>query len=250
MCKEVLGNNLVGVYMHGSATMGCFNPLKSDLDLLLVVDNSIPKQEKLKFMQALVKLNEKAPGKGIELSIVKKEVCNPFIYPTPYEFHFSDMYLKWMHENPNDYVEKMNGTDKDLAAHITILNHCGMVLYGAAIKDIFGEVNKGYYIDSIWHDIKNAKKDIISDSMYLTLNLCRVLAYLKENLILSKKSGGEWGVRSIPKTYHALIQRAIVCYESDQEMKIDSELAIEYAEYMLNEIKKYRRIEEISCVVQ
>ncbi|WP_245585925.1 nucleotidyltransferase domain-containing protein [Paenibacillus pinihumi] len=32
-----LGSNLAGIYVHGSVAMGCFNPEKSDLDLLVVV---------------------------------------------------------------------------------------------------------------------------------------------------------------------------------------------------------------------
>ena len=35
--RNILGDELVGVYLHGSAAMGCFNPAKSDLDLLIVV---------------------------------------------------------------------------------------------------------------------------------------------------------------------------------------------------------------------
>ena len=30
---EILGENLVGVYLHGSAVMGCFQPKKSDLEI-------------------------------------------------------------------------------------------------------------------------------------------------------------------------------------------------------------------------
>lgn len=33
MSRDTLGENLIGVYLHGSAAMGCFNPAKSDLDL-------------------------------------------------------------------------------------------------------------------------------------------------------------------------------------------------------------------------
>lgn len=51
--RDALGDNLIGVCLHGSAAMGCFNPAKSDLDL----------------------------------------------------------------QNPEDYIEKMRGTDRDLAAH-------------------------------------------------------------------------------------------------------------------------------------
>jgi len=28
--KNILRDNLVGIYLHGSAAMGCFNPEKSD----------------------------------------------------------------------------------------------------------------------------------------------------------------------------------------------------------------------------
>ena len=31
--KSILQDNLVGVYLHGSAVLGCFNPQKSDVDL-------------------------------------------------------------------------------------------------------------------------------------------------------------------------------------------------------------------------
>jgi len=34
---EEVRKNLVGIYLHGSLAMGCFNPGKSDVDLLVVV---------------------------------------------------------------------------------------------------------------------------------------------------------------------------------------------------------------------
>lgn len=69
MSKEILGENLKGIYLHGSAAMGCFNPKKSDLDLLLVVEHGMSKGEKLRFMEEVVRLNKEAPSKGIEFRI-------------------------------------------------------------------------------------------------------------------------------------------------------------------------------------
>ena len=37
MSRRIFGGNLLGVYLHGSLAMGCFNPKKSDLDLLLEI---------------------------------------------------------------------------------------------------------------------------------------------------------------------------------------------------------------------
>ena len=36
--QNILKENLVGVYLHGSAVMGCFNPAKSDIDLIVVTE--------------------------------------------------------------------------------------------------------------------------------------------------------------------------------------------------------------------
>lgn len=238
MSKKILGNNLVGIYLHGSAAMGCFNPKKSDLDLILIVKNDIPSAVKMEFMKKVIELNEDAPAKGIELSIVKKEFCNPFVYPTPFELHFSAMHLNWFKAQPEDYIEKMQGTDKDLAAHFTIINKCGVVLFGEKISEVFGKVRKNDYIDSIWLDIEDAREDIVTNSMYITLNLCRVLAYLQEDLILSKKSGGEWGLSTLPQEFHALIQEALQSYETDREMIIHSEKTKHFAEYMLSQIEQ------------
>ena len=74
-----------------------------------------------------------------------------------------------------------------------ILKSYGIVLYGEAVDDVFGEVPREDYFDSIWNDIVSAQEDILNDPMYVILNLCRVLGYLEDGLILSKQTGGEWG---------------------------------------------------------
>lgn len=77
----ILRENLLGIYLHGSAVMGCFNPKKSDLDLLVVVHDTVPDAVKKAYMDMVVELNASAPAKGIEMSIVTKDVCDPFVYP-------------------------------------------------------------------------------------------------------------------------------------------------------------------------
>lgn len=93
MSKEIIGNKLTGIYLHGSMAMNCFNPEKSDIDLLIVIENDIIDIQKMEFMKQVVKLNEQASPKGLEISIVKREHCKPFVHPTPFELHFSPMHL-------------------------------------------------------------------------------------------------------------------------------------------------------------
>ena len=234
--QDILKENLVGVYLHGSAVMGCFNPNKSDLDFIVVVKDKMADATKKAFMDMVVELDAKGPAKGIEMSIVTKDVCKPFVYPTPFELHFSKMHIGWYQDNPDDYIQKMNGTDGDLAAHFTIIGKRGKCLCGQQIEDIFGPVPEKAYMDSIWDDISEAKEDIESNSMYIILNLTRVLAYRKEGLVLSKKEGGNWGIKSLPAKYHILISSALQEYIDDVDVTYDTDLSKEYASYMLEQI--------------
>lgn len=234
--KCILEDNLTGIYLHGSAAMGCFHEEKSDIDLLLVVKESLSDEKKRRFMDKVIALNELAPAKGLEFSVVLQDVCNPFVYPTPFELHFSIAHLNWYQVNPDDYIEKMKGTDKDLAAHFTVLRSRGKVLYGKAVKEVFGAVREEYYFDSIWNDICGAREEILENPTYIILNLCRVLAFRKDNCILSKREGGEWGLSHLPGKYTKLIADAMAEYAGGSPLKLDKEFAIEYAEYMIKQI--------------
>jgi predicted nucleotidyltransferase len=240
----ILKDNLIGVYLHGSAVMGCFNPQKSDIDFLVVIKDDMTAAAKRAFMDMVVELNSLATPKGIEMSIVKRNVCKPFLYPTPFELHFSAMHLNWYKDNPDEYIQKMNGTDKELAAHFTIIRKRGKCIVGLPIGDVFGDVPKQDYLDSIWLDIAEAEEEISVNTMYLTLNLVRVLAYLKEGTVLSKKEGGEWALKSLPNEYHPLIKNALLEYTEAEKIHYNGDYAAKYVKYMLNEINKARTEKE------
>ncbi len=231
--KQIFGADLTGVYLHGSMAMGCFQPDKSDIDFIIVIKNNITDNQKLMFMNEVVELNKAAPSKGIELSIVKEAYCKEFLYPTPFELHFSNMHLQWFRDNPTDYIQKMNGTDKDLAAHFKIIKKYGIALYGSPIDDVFADVPRNNYIDSILCDIEEAKEEILENPVYIILNLCRVAAFLKHDLVISKKQGGEWALQNLSDKYHTLVLNALQSYELGTEMNIDKEEAQGFADYML-----------------
>ena len=233
---EILKDNLVGIYLHGSAVMGCYNPAKSDLDLIVVVKETMTDADKRSYMDMVVELNGRGPAKGIEMSVVKQNVCMPFVYPTPFELHFSIAHLDWYRNDPEDYISKMKGEDKDLAAHFTIINHRGKCLCGAPVREVFADVPVPDYIDSIWNDIVDAEAEISDNPMYLILNLARVFAYLKDGLVLSKKEGGEWALNVLCEKYHDLIQAALHEYAEGSDISYDMDLAKDYAKYMVGKI--------------
>lgn len=237
--RETIGENLLGVYLHGSAAMGCFNPKSSDLDLLVGVKEALDDSTKRHFMDRVVALHEefvKLSGSshtGIEMSVLLQKDCKPFVYPTPFDLHFSAMHLKWYKDNPDDYVQKMKGTDEDLAAHITITRARGRCLFGMPIEEFFGEVPAENYFDSIRGDVENAESDITENTNYLVLNLARVLAFKKDGLVLSKLEGGKWALENIPAEYQGIVEAALAEYESGEPAQYDKSQAVNYAKFML-----------------
>ena len=238
--RQIMKEKLTGVYLHGSMSMGCFNPKKSDIDLIVIVDDCISDTQKMQFMEQVVRLNKQAPAKGLEISVVKREYCNPFIYPTPFELHFSPTHLQWFYNDPQGYIENMKGVDIDLAAHFSIINHYGIVLYGEEVEAVFAIVPQKDYIDSICADIENAAEDIIDNPIYIILNLCRILAFLKEGLYLSKEGGGKWAIEHLNLEFSALITDALECYITDKDMNVDRNDAGEFVNRMTDLLQKYR----------
>ena len=240
--KETIGKNLLGVYLHGSAAMGCFNPRSSDLDLLIGVRAGLDDLTKRHFMDKVVELHEDfvresgSSHSGIEMSLLLQKDCKPFVYPTPFDLHFSAMHLKWYKDNPDDYIQKMKGTDEDLAAHITITRARGRCLFGMPIEDFFGAVPAENYFDSILGDVENAESEITENTNSLVLNLARVLAFKQDGLVLSKKEGGCWALENIPPEFHGIVKAALDEYESGAPGQYDKAEAKQYARFMLKMI--------------
>ena len=174
-----LRDALVGVYLHGSAAMGCYHPAHSDLDLLVVVHQEPTATAKRQYLDEIVRLCAAAPAKGIEMSVVDEAICQHFRYPTPYLLHFSKMHLQSYQDDPSSYIRRMRGDDPDLAAHVTVVLQRGRVLYGKPIRAVFAPVDPRFYADSIWQDVRDAPADIRQRPLYRTSNRSRLMVWLQ-----------------------------------------------------------------------
>ena len=237
--KEELGDNLAGIYLHGSLAMGCFNPATSDIDLLIVVCDKLKREVSQRLAKKVVAFHDSLPNpRGIELSIVLKTYLKSFVYPTPFEFHYSDLHLERYRTDENYLCGGFD--DVDLAAHFAVVYHRGITLYGDSVQEAFLPVDRQYYLNSILEDIEDAPRSIVDNPKYYTLNLCRVLYFLREEYVSSKKEGGEWGLGALPSKYHGLLKTCLDEYSGAASSNTcDSSLLIDFAEYMTREINNH-----------
>ena len=235
--ENILKDNLVGIYVHGSIAFGCFTTETSDIDFIVVVNDKLSYTIQNSLIKKLIEMNGFAPKKGFEMSVVLSKYCLNFDYPTPYELHFSNGWLGKYLNNPHNVCNEEFKTDKDLAAHFTIIKNCGQVLCGKPINEVFGDVKEEHYIDSIYYDIAHAKEDIIDHPTYIILNLCRVFAYLKDRKILSKEQGGLWGLENLPLKYQDVIQNALDDYKNNVGIHVNETDRLHFAEHIVKRIK-------------
>lgn len=214
--RQALTENLVGIYLHGSLTLGGFNPRTSDVDFLIVTRASLRAAERTALIALTLELAQNAPSKGLEFSIVTLTHTLNFTHPCPFEFHYG---LNWHERFVSGEVDYgADPRDPDLAAHFTITRARGHCLHGAPINQVFGAVPERYYWDSIRADAEDILRSIRYNPVYSILNLCRVLAYQQDKLIVSKVEGAAWALTHLPPLYHPLIQQAVNAYQSPVEL--------------------------------
>ncbi len=234
--RSILGDKLWGVYLHGSLAFGCFHPVRSDIDLILVVRQPLTLPEKEALLRVLLDREERAPAKGFEMSAVLLEHCRSFRYPTPFELHYSISHRARCLADLHGYCAEMQGEDPDLAAHFTVIRAVGRVLCGRLVAETFGEVPHEAYLDSIRADVREAAGAVLRDPVYGLLNLCRVLAFQEEGLVLSKEQGGLWGLRQLPEVA-APVEWALAAYRGSGETPPDHETLRFAAGYMAARLK-------------
>ncbi len=215
--SALLGINLAGMYLHGSLAMGCFNPARSDIDLLVVTGDRINANDWRGLAE--IALQYSGQPRPLEFSVVPLSALQPWQYPTPYEFHYGEDGRQEIAEALTSGAwrnEPQFRTDPDLAAHIKITHHRGICLNGQPIMDVFPPVPHVDYLDSILQDFDFARERMNANPVYAILNFCRIYAYVVENRITSKDEAGEWALERVPE-YARLIYHALTVYRGETE---------------------------------
>ncbi|RKX53198.1 MAG: hypothetical protein DRP25_00845, partial [Thermotoga sp.] len=237
--RKTLKDNLVGVYLHGSLAMGCFNPNYSDIDMLIVVEREMSVEDKRLFIGDFLDTikSKKIPKKGIEFSVIQIKYLRNFEYPTPFELHYSKMWKEAYEQNRVDFSKQ--NRDPDLAAHIVVTLNRGMCLYGESIDKVFKPIPEKFYVESILHDAKDIERNPMEDPVYSVLNFCRILYYLKEKVVSSKKEAGEWAIEILPEDLKRLVNKALRIYMGDvKEIKWDERRVKNFVEFAFLEVKR------------
>jgi predicted nucleotidyltransferase len=218
---NILGENLTGIYLHGSLAMNCFNPRRSDIDLLVVVNSPLAVQTKRNLSLSLIKTSRNpAP---VEVNSLARSVFDPWQYPTPFEFFYNENLRQAVQQSILDGGSaEPGGTNRsvDLAAHIALARRRGVSLFGPEPAEIFPIVPEEDYVDSLLQTIYNEKIGLTVNTLKpvdAILLACNAYAHTRTDAIYSKAEAGQWALYELPSRYHPLIQAALNSYRGEAD---------------------------------
>jgi hypothetical protein len=178
---------VVGVYLHGSAVLGDFSWDRSDLDLLVVVEDGTD-EPAIERVGDVLLVDRPRPGRGLESSVVDRSAAAAPRPPWPFRLHVAT--------GPGD-ERRVSGRDQpgdpDLALHYFVTRSSGVVLCGPPVDAVVGAVPRAVVRDQLASELNWAISE--ADAGYAVLNACRALRFAREGVVCSKTAAGTWAVK-------------------------------------------------------
>jgi streptomycin 3"-adenylyltransferase len=225
--RDLLGADLVGVYLHGSFALGCGNPNRSDLDLLVVTRRALTAKERDAFGDLPAGSYEK-PGwpRPLELSSLTLDQLRPWRHPTPYDLHLTARGTVGPGEDP------------DLAAHVTVTRRAGIALAGPPPADVFPEVPREDYEDSLRRDFDWSLASAPKYRRYAILSVARIWASLAEpDELHTKETGAVWALARLPAELARPLELALESYRTHGgEIDVTADEFRAYAGHVASEL--------------
>lgn len=239
---DALRDNVIGVYLHGSAVLGGLQP-RSDIDVIVVTTRQTSLDDKRLLVDLLLALSARggSNGRPIELDVVVESEIRPWRYPPPFDFHFSEL---WRTQFERGELEPWPGrTNRDLASAITMTLVGNTPLFGPPPGEIFDPVPRDDYVDAVLRDTKTVDEYLEWDTRNVVLTLPRIWSAIATDEVHSKDSAAAWALPRLPEEHRPVLERARTIYRGDAEDSWDELLpqVRAYADYLVARIERSSR---------
>jgi predicted nucleotidyltransferase len=207
---EILGNQFVGMYLYGSLSSGDFNPDTSDVDFLVITDESLSEQK----ITALESMHQriwasgtnwasKLEGSYIPQKYIRRHEANNPPCPTVNEGKF--------------YIDR-HGSDWIIQRYI--VREYGLVLAGPDPKTLIDPVAPDELRSAVLGILNEWWFPMLDDATWLlqhgsnyhgyaVITMCRALHALEHGTIVSKPTAIQWARENLGEQWHPLIDQAV-----------------------------------------
>ena len=184
-----LGDGLVGLYLHGSAALGGFHPVASDVDVLAVIPEPTCAAVQARVGARLAAAGA-CPGSGLEMSVITAATAAD-LGVCRFEVHVSTGV------DPMVVPGADHPGDPDLVLYAEVCRRAGYAVHGPSPADVFGPVPRERLLAAVAEEVRWAA--VHGSVAYAVLNACRAQRYAVEGVLSSKVAAGEWARARYPE---------------------------------------------------
>lgn len=218
LLKEILGTDLLGMYLYGSAMVGGLQKY-SDIDLFVVSDRSTTYKEKIKLAANMLDISgkyQKGLKRPIELTVIEKTAINPWSYPPHFDFQYGDWLRK---EFESGIIEPWASKEMpDIALLVTQVLLACQTLVGLPPEQLLCNVPYGDFILATTRILDDLMANLSHDTRNVLLTYARIWSTLETDAIYSKPSAASWVIARLPELYQPVLKRArSICIGEEEE---------------------------------
>lgn len=229
---SLLKGNLVGIYLHGSATQKSFNPKRSDVDVIVVTHRNL----------------SDAQFRRVEAWLAQTSGANPWTRRLQMLFPIRGEVLK-MNSRACLYQFgdfRRSGSDGNPIIWIDVMKN-GVVLYGLRPKSFVPPITRqilcsalkrevGYLREEFCEKPDSPWKDVRSYRSYAVLTLCRILYTARHGTLVSKPGAGAWAIKRLPKEWDKMIRQALEINEGKSRRSIARTFIVQFIQFVEGQI--------------
>lgn len=238
--EELLGSEVVAVYLFGSAVIGGLR-INSDVDVLVVVNHSLPELSRRKLTDRLMRISGKIGNtdsvRPLEVTVINYGDVVPWRYPPKNEL----IYGEWLRDEFEKGQIQEPTYDPDLAIVLAQIRKGSVSLFGPDASDILDPVPMTDIRRAIRESLPGLIEGIKGDERNVILTLARMWLTVVVGEISPKDVAAEWAIPRLPKEHATLLDLARKAYRGEYVDKwegLDSEV-IALVNYMKNSVESY-----------
>ncbi|KAF5560173.1 Streptomycin 3 adenylyltransferase [Fusarium napiforme] len=185
-----LKNQLVGVYLFGSASYDAYQPGLSDLDVQAIVKGPLNTNEKEAIISRLTQASLPCPATKLEFVVYAQGSVKPANRHPAFELNLNT----GPHQSDHISLDPANESSHWFLLDIAMGRQLGRCLYGADLTEAFGAIPRRWVLEGMadslsWHQANEAS------STNSVLNACRSWRYIATGEFCSKLEGVNWALK-------------------------------------------------------
>ncbi|KAF5723964.1 Streptomycin 3 adenylyltransferase [Fusarium mundagurra] len=197
-----LEDQLVGVYLFGSASYDAYQPGLSDLDVQAIVRSPLKTDEKRAIISRLTQASLPCPATKLEFVVYAQGSVKPANRHPAFELNLNT----GPHQSDHISLDPANESSHWFLLDIAMGRQLGRCLYGADLAEAFGAIPRRWVLEGMadslaWHQANEAT------STNSVLNACRSWRYIATGEFCSKLEGANWAMRQ--DNCPSIVRRAV-----------------------------------------